>query len=146
MTASHRKQISSGRVCPSQSWQGHRKVNYSRVYPCSGGARTPGRYRLGEGLSHGDYVRWTATGGRDAYRAAAAGLTAASGILALFVASLLVCALQLRWVPIGQGHGIAIAVLAFAIPLQTIACVYGFLCRDVVASTGMGYLLGPGPC
>lgn len=64
------------------------------------------------------------------------------GFWALFVASLLVCALQLRWVPVTQAHQIAIAVLAFAVPLQTIACVYGFLCRDVVASTGMGVLAG----
>ena len=64
------------------------------------------------------------------------------GFLALFVASLLVCALQLRWVPATQGHEIAIGVLAFAVPLQTIACLYGFLCRDVVASTGMGVLAG----
>ena len=64
------------------------------------------------------------------------------GFLALFVASLLVCALQLRWVPVPQGHEIAIGVLAFAVPLQTIACLYGFWCRDVVASTGMGVLGG----
>lgn len=44
--------------------------------------------------------------------------------------------------PVTQGHQIAIAVLAFAVPLQTIACVYGFLCRDEVASTGMGVLAG----
>ena len=64
------------------------------------------------------------------------------GFLALFVASLLVCALQLRWVPTTQGHEIAIGVLAFTVPLQGIACLYGFLCRDVVASTGMGVLGG----
>jgi succinate-acetate transporter protein len=64
------------------------------------------------------------------------------GFLALFVASLLVCALQLRWVPVTQGHELALGVLAFAVPLQVIACFYGFLCRDVVASTGMGVLAG----
>jgi len=45
------------------------------------------------------------------------------GFLALFVASLLVCALQLRWVPVTQGHELALGVLAFAVPLQVIACL-----------------------
>ncbi len=62
------------------------------------------------------------------------------GFLALFVGSLLVSALQLHWVPAAQRHEVAIGVLAFTVPLQVIACLYGFLCRDVVASTGLGLL------
>jgi len=64
------------------------------------------------------------------------------GFLALFVGSLLVSALQLHWVPVAQRHEIAIGVLALTVPLQLIACLYGFLCRDVVASTGLGLLGG----
>jgi uncharacterized protein len=33
-------------------------------------------------------------------------------------------------------------VLAFVFPLQLVACVFGFLGRDVVAGTGMGILSG----
>jgi succinate-acetate transporter protein len=62
------------------------------------------------------------------------------GFLALFVGSLLVSALQLHWVPAAQRHEVGIGVLAFTVPLQLIACLYGFLCRDVVASTGLGLL------
>lgn len=62
------------------------------------------------------------------------------GFLALFVGSLLVSALQLHWVPAAQRHEVGIGVLAFTVPLQVIACLYGFLCRDVVASTGLGLL------
>ncbi len=62
------------------------------------------------------------------------------GFLALFVGSLLVSALQLHWMPAAQRHEVGIGVLAFTVPLQVIACLYGFLCRDVVASTGLGLL------
>ena len=62
------------------------------------------------------------------------------GFLALFVGSLLVSALQLHWVPAAQRHEVAIGVLTFTVPLQLIACLCGFLCRDVVASTGLGLL------
>jgi uncharacterized protein len=64
------------------------------------------------------------------------------GFLCLFVGSLLISALQLHWVPAAQRHEIAIGVLAFTVPLQLIACLYGFLCRDVIASTGLGVLAG----
>lgn len=33
-------------------------------------------------------------------------------------------------------------MLSFTVPIQLIACCYGFLCRDVVASTGLGVLVG----
>lgn len=64
------------------------------------------------------------------------------GFLGLFVGSLLVSALQLHWIPATQSHELAIGVLAFTVPVQLIACLYGFLCRDVVASTGLGALAG----
>jgi succinate-acetate transporter protein len=64
------------------------------------------------------------------------------GFLALFVASLLISALQLHWVPAAEQHKLAIGLLALTVPLQLIGCLYGFLCRDVVASTGLGVLGG----
>jgi len=62
------------------------------------------------------------------------------GFLGLLVGSLLISALQLHWVLPAARHELAIGVLAFTVPVQLIACLYGFLCRDVVASTGMGAL------
>lgn len=64
------------------------------------------------------------------------------GFLALFVGSLLLSARQLHWIPATQSHELAIGILAFTVPLQLIGCLYGFLCRDVVASTGLGVLGG----
>jgi succinate-acetate transporter protein len=64
------------------------------------------------------------------------------GFLGLVVGSLLISALQLHWVPAAQRHELAIGVLAFTVPVQLIACLYGFLCRDMVASTGLGVLGG----
>ena len=64
------------------------------------------------------------------------------GFLGLVVGSLLISALQLHWVPAAQRHELAIGLLAFTVPVQLIACLYGFLCRDVVASTGLGVLGG----
>ena len=64
------------------------------------------------------------------------------GFLALFVGSLLLSSLQLHWIPATQRPEVAIGLLAFTVPLQLIACCYGFLCRDVVASTGVGVLGG----
>jgi succinate-acetate transporter protein len=64
------------------------------------------------------------------------------GFLGLLVGSLLISALQLHWVPPLARHELAIGVLALTVPVQLIACLYGFLCRDIVASTGMGVLSG----
>lgn len=64
------------------------------------------------------------------------------GFLALFVGSLLLSSLQLHWVPAPERHEVAIGILAFTVPLQLIGCLYGFLCRDVIASTGLGVLGG----
>lgn len=64
------------------------------------------------------------------------------GFLGLFVATMLVAGLQLGWVPLTQGKYLAIGILVFTVPVQFIACVYGFLVRDLVAGTGMGLLAG----
>jgi uncharacterized protein len=64
------------------------------------------------------------------------------GFLALFGGSLLLSSLQLHWVAATERHEIAIGILAFTAPLHLTGCLYGFLCRDVVASTGLGVLAG----
>ncbi len=64
------------------------------------------------------------------------------GFLGLFFATMSVAGLQLGWVPVAQGKYLALAILVFTVPVQLIACVYGFLVRDLVAGTGMGLLAG----
>ncbi|MCZ9348737.1 hypothetical protein NGM36_02775 [Streptomyces mutabilis] len=48
--------------------------------------------------------------------------------------------LQLGWVPVAQSYAVALVLLAFVFPVQALASVLGFLCRDAVAATGMGVL------
>ncbi len=62
--------------------------------------------------------------------------------LAQTVATMAFAAVQLRWVPVGQGHVVALAVLLLAVPLQLLAAVFGFLAHDPVAATGTGLLCG----
>lgn len=64
------------------------------------------------------------------------------GFLGLFFATMSLAGLQLGWVPLAQGKYLAVAILVFTVPVQLIACVYGFLVRDLVAGTGMGLLAG----
>ncbi len=64
------------------------------------------------------------------------------GFLGLFFSTMLVAGIQLGWVPAGQERYLAFAILIFTVPVQFIACVYGFLVRDLVAGTGMGLLAG----
>ena len=64
------------------------------------------------------------------------------GFLALAAGTLLVAALQLRWLADTQGDEVALILIAFVFPLQLVASVFGFLARDVVAGTGMGLLAG----
>ncbi|MFD0275140.1 GPR1/FUN34/YaaH family transporter [Kitasatospora sp. NPDC127111] len=64
------------------------------------------------------------------------------GFLGLAVATFVLSGLQLGWVPVGQAHQVALVMLAFAFPAQLIAALYGFLCRDAAAATGMGVLAG----
>ncbi len=64
------------------------------------------------------------------------------GFLGLFMATMLLAGLQLGWVPQSQQHVLAVGILAFTVPVQFIACIYGFLVRDLVAGTGMGLLAG----
>jgi uncharacterized protein len=64
------------------------------------------------------------------------------GFLALAGGTLLVAGLQLEWLRPAEGRDVALVLLAFVAPLQLLACVLGFLSRDVVAGTGMGILAG----
>lgn len=64
------------------------------------------------------------------------------GFLGLFVATTVIAGLQLGWVPTRQAFVLSVAVLVLTVPVQLIACVYGFLVRDLVAGTGMGILAG----
>lgn len=64
------------------------------------------------------------------------------GFLGLFVATGVMAGLELGWVPKDQGHVLSIGILLLTVPVQLIACVYGFLVRDLVAGTGMGVLAG----
>jgi uncharacterized protein len=64
------------------------------------------------------------------------------GFLALAAGTLLLAGLQLGWLDAEEGQSVALALLAFVFPLQLLVCVFGYLCRDVVAGTGMGVLAG----
>lgn len=64
------------------------------------------------------------------------------GFLALAGGTLLVSGLQLAWLAPSDGMQVALIVIAFVVPLQLLASIFGFLARDVVAGTGMGVLAG----
>jgi uncharacterized protein len=62
--------------------------------------------------------------------------------LALAAATLLTSGLQLGWLAPDQQRPVALALIAFVVPLQLLASVLGYLSRDSVAGTGMGILAG----
>lgn len=64
------------------------------------------------------------------------------GFLALAGGTFVLAGLQLGWIAATQGRAVALILLAFVLPLQLVASVFGFLARDVVAGTGMGILAG----
>jgi succinate-acetate transporter protein len=64
------------------------------------------------------------------------------GLLALFIGSLVLSAVQLRWFQPAHAHVAAIAVLAIVVPLQLLGCVFGLLDRDPACASGMGVLSG----
>lgn len=64
------------------------------------------------------------------------------GFLGTFFASMLLVGNELGWVPVAESHKLAIGILVFSVPLQFIACIYGFLVRDTVCATGMGVQAG----
>ena len=66
----------------------------------------------------------------------------ALGFVGLAMATTMLSALQLSWVPAAQQRGVAIALLGFVAPLQGLASAFGFRGRDTVVATGMGILSG----
>lgn len=64
------------------------------------------------------------------------------GILALAFGSILLTALQLRWLPPVDGSQVAVVVLVLVVPLELIAAIVAFAIRDVVMATGLGLLVG----
>ncbi len=52
------------------------------------------------------------------------------GLTGLAIASLVFSGVDLGWIPTAQAHDAAVAVLAGALPLQTLACLFAFPARD----------------
>lgn len=64
------------------------------------------------------------------------------GFLALAGGTVLLSALQFRWLGPADAHATGLLVIAFVVPLQVVSSVLSFLARDIVAGTGMGILFG----
>ena len=64
----------------------------------------------------------------------------ALGFFGLAAATFVMSGLQLGWVAPVEGKQVALCILAFTVPLQFTASLFGFLARDGVAATGMGLL------
>ena len=64
----------------------------------------------------------------------------ALGFLALAGGTFTLAGLQLGWVD--EQRQVGLILLAFTVPLQLLAAIFGFLARDTVAATGMGLLSG----
>jgi succinate-acetate transporter protein len=61
-------------------------------------------------------------------------------MIALAGASIVLTGNQLSWLPVTQAHAVAIVLLVFAVPLQFLASVFGFLGRDGSGGTGLALL------
>jgi uncharacterized protein len=70
------------------------------------------------------------------------GSPVALGLSGLVSASLVASGLELGWVAVDERAHAAIAILAFAFPLQFLASILAFLARDGAAGTVMGVLAG----
>lgn len=64
------------------------------------------------------------------------------GFLGLAGATMTLSGLELGWVPAGLHDTVGLVLVAFAVPAQLIASIFGFLSRDTVCGTGMGVLAG----
>ena len=62
------------------------------------------------------------------------------GFLAFGAGTLLLTALELRWVPPAQGTTLMVMVLAFVVPLEVMAGIFAFLARDSGAATALSLL------
>jgi succinate-acetate transporter protein len=62
----------------------------------------------------------------------------ALGFVGLAVATILVGGIELGWIPAADRAETAVLIIAFAPPIQAVACIFGFLARDAVAATALG--------
>jgi succinate-acetate transporter protein len=93
-----------------------------------GDAKTPARYRTNpEEDSTRIFLRPIAS-------------PLALGFLALGGATLVLSGLQLGWFAPQESSYVALALMAFGVPLQLLSSIFGFLARDPAAATGMGVL------
>jgi succinate-acetate transporter protein len=66
----------------------------------------------------------------------------ALGFFGLAAATFVMSGFQVGWIDPTEGTQVALCILAFTVPLQFTASLFGFLARDGVAATGMGLLSG----
>lgn len=62
------------------------------------------------------------------------------GFVGLAVATSVLAAFNLGWIPTAEQHQVALVLMAFAFPLQLIATVLLFLARDAPSGAGVGVL------
>lgn len=61
-------------------------------------------------------------------------------LLALGLGSILLSAVQLKWITVQSTPQVALVILVFVVPLQALGTVLCFYIRDVVMATGFGLL------
>jgi uncharacterized protein len=59
------------------------------------------------------------------------------GFFAFTVGTVLLSALELRWVPVTEDSELMVMVLAFVVPLEALSGLFAFLARDSGAATGL---------
>src|SRR6202034_981448 len=59
------------------------------------------------------------------------------GFFAFTVGTILLTALELRWVPFFEDSQLMVMVLAFVVPLEALSGLFAFLARDSGAATGL---------
>jgi succinate-acetate transporter protein len=64
------------------------------------------------------------------------------GALALAIGSILLTAIQLKWIAASNLPQVALVVLVLVVPLELLAATLAFAVRDVVMATGFGILTG----
>jgi hypothetical protein len=62
------------------------------------------------------------------------------GFFAFGTGTILLTALELKWVPVSQGSALMVMVLAFVVPLEVLAGVFAFLARDSGAASALTML------
>jgi hypothetical protein len=62
------------------------------------------------------------------------------GFFAFGTGSILLTVLELHWIPLGQTRPLILMLLAFVVPLETLAGIFAFLARDSGAATALSML------